>query len=120
ELSLPQPSATDRPINYQVKLLQPLQRFSPDWRRADVAEIVRHGNQRSLTGIDRAIIGDALRVATDKTVGSFRLPGALRAIRRVDQSGNVSTAFHGDPLSWMTQFMPAVVARVEGFAVPRR
>ena len=112
---LPQPGPTERPAEYQIKLLEPLQKFSPDWRRTDLAHIARHGGTRALSGIDRAIIADAVRIASDRTVGSFRVPGALRAIRRIDQAGQESIAYYGNPFSWMKAFFPPVVACVEHF-----
>jgi hypothetical protein len=121
ELELPKPGATDRPMDFQVRLLRPLQRFSPDWRRTDLAQMARHGGMRGLDdGIARAILADAARVASDKTVGSFRVPGELRKIIRADQAGQESIAFHGSPLSWMRAFFPPVVACVESFSIPRR
>jgi hypothetical protein len=59
-------------------------------------------------------------VARDKTLGSFRKPGALREIRRADQSGQETVSFAGSPLSWMSAFMSPVVTCVEAFNTGRR
>jgi hypothetical protein len=116
ELNLPQPSATDRPGDYQVALLSKLQRFSPTFRDSDLRRLAASGGLAR--GIEAAIVQDAQNVAADKTQGSFRKPGALREIRRVDQAGHATTEFHGSPLSWMGAFMSPVVTCVEAFVNP--
>src|SRR5262249_13855805 len=109
ELSVPTPASSDRLSDYWLKLLRPLQRFSPDFRHADLREFVKAGSIHTLTGIDAAIIEDARRVAADKTVGSFRNPGALREIRRTDMAGATTIDFHGSKRAWMTQFMSPLI-----------
>jgi hypothetical protein len=73
-----------------------------------------------LNGIDREIVGDAQRIASNRTIGSFRRPGALREIHRVDQAGHETTEFCGSALSWMSAFMSPVVTCVEAFNTGRR
>jgi hypothetical protein len=96
EMSLPQPGAQDRPRDYEVALLRRLQRFSHSFRDSDLARLAAAGGLAR--GIQEAIISDASAVAGDMTVGSFRRPGALREIRRADQTGQVTISFAGDPL----------------------
>jgi hypothetical protein len=117
EMSVPQPSATDRPRDYEVALLQRLQRFSPTFRETDLRRLARAGG---LGGIDKQIVQEAGRIAGNKTIGSFRRPGELREVRRVDQSGQEEIRFYGNPLSWMAQFMSPVVTVVEAFNTGRR
>jgi hypothetical protein len=115
EQSLPSPGPSEWPDDYSIRLLQGLQRHSPDWRRVDLRKIAGHTGMEALKGIDRAIIGDALRVASDRTVGSFRNPGMLRAIHRTTPGGDNIVDYYGAPLSWMRQFQPRIVTQVEGF-----
>jgi hypothetical protein len=114
ELALPQPRATDRPFAYRIELLERLQRFSPSWRDKTLGMFVAGG----FDGIERSILADARRVAADRTIGSFRRPGALREIRRADQTGQETVSWHGAPMSWMRQFM-APICMVEAFVDPR-
>jgi hypothetical protein len=117
EMSVPQPGAQDRPIDYQLALLKRLQKFSPTFRDSDLRRLAASGGLAR--GVEAAIVSDAKTVAGDKTVGSFRKPGALREIRREDQTGQVtSVSFAGSPLSWMQAFMPATKTVVEAFVNP--
>jgi hypothetical protein len=118
ELNLPQPGAQDRPRDYRVELLRRLQKFSRHFGETDLRRVAAAGG---LSGIDKQIVADAHRMASDKTIGSFRRQGALREIRRTDQSGQVTeVSFAGDPLSWMSAFMPATKTMVENFNTRRR
>jgi hypothetical protein len=118
ELNLPQLSATDRPHDFQVALLQKLQRFSPTFRGSDLHKLARAGGLAR--GIEAAIVQDAQNVAGDRTIGSFRRPGALREIRRTDQAGHETVEFAGSPLSWMQSFMSPTQTCVEAFNYRRR
>jgi hypothetical protein len=119
EMSVPQPGAQDRPIDYQVALLKRLQRFSPTFRESDLGRLAASGGLAR--GIEAAIIGDATAAAGDRTIGSFRRKGALREIRRTDQTGQVTqVSFAGDPRSWMSAFVSPVVTMVEAFNYRRR
>jgi hypothetical protein len=118
EMTLPQPGAQDRPRDYQVALLQKLQRFSPTFRDSDLHRLAVSGGLAR--GIEAAIVADAHRIASDRTIGSFRRRGGLREIRREDQAGQVTTDFHGDPRSWMAQFTSPVIACVTAFNTGRR
>jgi hypothetical protein len=119
EMTLPQPGAQDRPADYQVALLTKLQRFSPTWADSNLRALSAAGGLAR--GIEAAIVADATAVAGDRTVGSFRKPGALREIRRTDQSGQVTeVSFAGDPRSWRSAFVSPVVTMVENFNTRRR
>jgi hypothetical protein len=119
EMSVPQPGPTDRPGDYQVALLQRLQRFSPTFRDSNLGRLAASGGLAR--GIEAAIVADATAVAGDRTIGSFRRKGHLRELRRTDQSGQVtSVLFAGDPRSWMSSFMSPVVTCVEAFNTGRR
>ena len=89
EMSVPQPRAQDRPADYHLALLQKLQRFSPTFRDSNLRAISAAGGLAR--GVEAAIIADARTVAEDKTQGSFRRQGALREIRRTDQTGQVTS-----------------------------
>ena len=112
ELSVPAPAATARPIDYRAELLSKLKRFSPVWRDSDLHRLVISGGLND--AIERGVLEDARRVAADRTVGSFRRPGALREIRRVDEAGQTEIHWYGHPVSWMTSFMspPTMVERI--------
>lgn len=101
EMTLPDPGPVDSPDTYRARLLAPLQKFSPQFRRADLRSLAAAGGLR---GIDAEIIRSATKVADDPLVGSFRRPGQLREIRTVDPGGDVHTEFRGNPLSWMQAF----------------
>jgi hypothetical protein len=119
ELSIPNPGATETPDQYRVELLSRLQSFSPTFRDSDLRRLDASGGLAY--GIQQAIVQDAQNVATDKTQGSFRRPGALREIRRTDQTGQVtSVSFAGDPRAWMSAFVSPVVTMVEAFNYRRR
>jgi hypothetical protein len=119
ELNLPQPGPTDRPDHYKVALLRRLQKFSPTFRDSDLGRLALTGGLAR--GIEAAIVADATAVAGDRTVGSFRRPGALREIRRTDQTGQVTeVSFAGDPRAWMSAFVSPVVTMVENFNTRRR
>jgi len=107
EMVVPQPRPSEHPADYSVRLLQQLQPFSRDWRDADLHRLAVGG---ALGGIDAAIIADAQRIASNRTVGSFRQPGQLR---RIVRPGEVR--YHGHPLSWMQQFLSPIVLQVESF-----
>ena len=107
ELTIPEPRPSEHPADFHVRLLQRLQPFSPDWRDADVARLSRGGG---LGGIDAAIVADAQRIASNKTIGSLRQPGQLR---RIERPGEVR--YHGNPLAWMSQFLSPLVLQVERF-----
>jgi hypothetical protein len=117
-MSVPQPGPTDRPGDYQVALLQKLQRFSPTFRESDLRRLAASGGLAH--GIEAAIIGHAKAVASDLTVGSFRRKGALRELRRTDEAGHATVEFAGSPLSWMQSFMSPTQTCVEAFNTGRR
>jgi hypothetical protein len=117
EMSLPQPAAQDRPADYQLALLRRLQRFSPTWRETDIRRLAHAGG---LAGIDTQIVAEAQTVASDRTIGSFKRPGFLRAIRRTDAAGQEHTDFYGSPLSWMQNFMSPVQTCVTAFNNTKR
>jgi len=112
EMSVPTPRGNDTPVAYEAELLRRLQRFSPSWRDSNLTRLATAGALGR--GIVQGIIEDAWAVASDKTVGSFRVPGALREIRRPDRAGHEIVSFAGNPLSWMGSFM-APCTKVEGF-----
>ena len=107
EMVVPQPKPAEHPSDFNIRLLQRLQPFSPDWRDADVARLSRGGG---LGGIDAAIRADAQAIASNRTIGSLRTPGQLR---RIERPGEVR--YFGHPLSWMARFMPPLVLQVESF-----
>ncbi|HVB15833.1 MAG TPA: hypothetical protein VNF04_04815 [Stellaceae bacterium] len=107
EMVVPEPRPTETAADYQVRLLAPLQRFSPNFRQADLRRLSIVGGLR---GIDAAIVADAQAIASNRTVGSFRHPGQLR---RIVRDGEVS--YHGNPLAWMSQFLSPIVLQVERF-----
>lgn len=108
EMTLPEPGPAERPSEYKVRLLAPLQKFS-SFRSSDLPQLAFRG---ALKGIDDAIIREATARAADRTQGSFRRPGRLREIKR-----GVVTEFAGKtPLTWMSAFMPPVCLAVEGFS----
>jgi hypothetical protein len=113
EMRVPEPDPTDRPVDYEARLLQRLARFSPGWKDTDLQRLARHGSGDALAGIDRAVVADARRVASDKTVGSFRQPGQLREIVRESEGSPTTVDFYGDPRSWMDAFAGPVRLAVE-------
>jgi hypothetical protein len=113
ELNLIQPGAQDRPAQYQLALLQRLQKFSPTFRSSNLRALAAAGGLAR--GVEAAIISDATAVASDKTIGSFRRKGALRELHRTDEAGHETISFAGEPLSWMSAFMSPTLAVVEQF-----
>jgi hypothetical protein len=109
---MPEPGPTDTPDQYRVRLLAPLQKFSGEFRNADLRRLALTGGLR---GIDESIVRSAIAVANDKTVGSFRKAGALRPIHRTDPGGEQHVSYCGNPLSWMRDFMSPVGLAVESF-----
>ena len=107
EMVVPQPKPAEHPSDFNIRLLQRLQPFSHTFRQADLHRLAVGG---ALGGIDAAIIADAQRIASNRTVGSFRQPGQLR---RIVRPGEVR--YHGHPLSWMQQFLSPIVLQVESF-----
>jgi hypothetical protein len=51
EMRVPEPDPTDRPVDYEARLLQRLARFSPGWKDTDLQRLARHGSG-ALAGID--------------------------------------------------------------------
>ena len=101
ELTLPEQRGDDDAQRYEARLLTSLARHSPKWRGVDIQAAAR---ANALTPIGAEIRADAQRVADDGTVGSFRNPGQLRRIEKVDQSGRKVTEWAG-PLWFGQQFM---------------
>jgi hypothetical protein len=112
ELPPPSPRAGDTPVGFRMRLLDALKPHSPAWSNASL--LAAHAG-RALDQVEREIVADASRVASDRTVGSFRRPGELRRIAAVDAGGRKSTEWAGSPLIWMQNFMPATVTCVRAF-----
>ena len=109
EMTVPTPRPDEHPADYNVRLLTPLQRFSRDWRDTDLRRLALSG-ERAFDPFARVIRADAQRIASNRTIGSLRMPGQLR---RIERPGEVS--YHGHPLAWMSQFLSPLVLQVERF-----
>jgi hypothetical protein len=92
ELQLPEQRADDSPVNYEARLLDQLKRHSPKWRSTDMLAMAR---ANALGAVRAEIRADAQRVCDDVTVGSFKNPGALRRIEKVDAAGQKITEWAG-------------------------
>ena len=92
ELQLPQAMPADTPARYEARLLNELKRHSPKWRSTDMGQLAR---ANALGPVGREVRKDAQAIADDGLIGSFRNPGQLRRVEKVDQSGRKVTEWHG-------------------------
>jgi hypothetical protein len=106
----------ESPLSYNIRLLdgvrgvlQPLlkskHREEPDWAGENFAGLASTSMLAFRTAEDQ-VIADATSIVADPNQGSFRHPGALRKVEVTDESNRKALEFRGDPLSWMSQFMP--------------
>ncbi len=113
ELPPPAPRPGESPRAHRVRIIRELIGRAPtQWRDANLDYAARVGQ---LAPIEGQVVDAAQRVAADRTRGSFRRPGALREIRRADQSGCESVEYMGDPRAWMNAFMCPVQTTVVAF-----
>jgi hypothetical protein len=112
EMVLPSPAPTEDPSTYHVRLLTPLLPYTSQYSNVPAADLRRLALVGALDGaVGREIVRDAEATAADRTIGSFRRPGQLREIRRVEGGYNI-TDYHGSPYSWLRHFMhPATKVR---------
>jgi hypothetical protein len=106
----------ESPLSYRIRLLDGVRdvlspllkqkhREEPSWCDEDFPKLA----VASLTAFRTAeeqLRQDATAIVGSAIQGSFRYPGSLRQIEVVDEAGRKALEFRGDPLSWMTQFMP--------------
>ncbi len=92
EMQVPQPMPADTPAHYEARLLNELKRHSPKWRSTDMGQLAR---ANALGAVGAEVRADAQRVCDDITIGSFRSPGALRRIEKVDAAGQKIVEWHG-------------------------
>jgi hypothetical protein len=95
----PAPLPNESRFSYRRRLASGLQRFSDDWRRADLWRL----GADAMKAAEQAIIADTIAVVGDHAIGNQ--DGSLREIRTRDISGREVTEFGGNPLSWMRTFM---------------
>ena len=98
ELTLPQAMPADNATSYEARLLNELKRHSPRWRSVDMQALAR---SNALAPAASEVRKDAQAVADDGSIGSFRNPGQLRRVEKVDQSGRKITEWAGD--TWLGQ-----------------
>jgi hypothetical protein len=110
----PPPLKGENPLDYRSRLASKLQRFSPQWRDADLYA----WKGKILANMEDAIYADAQKIAADKTIGDLRNPAKLREVHKVDASGTKITEFHGSPRSWLDAFAAPAVA-VKRFVNPK-
>jgi hypothetical protein len=113
ELSMPTPRSDATPLSYKAELLTKLKPYSQQFRHTDLARMANIPN--ALDGLERSILADAKRIASDPTIGSRN--GGLRLLHRTDAAGAKIIEFAGDPRSWMSVFMPPVTM-LEAFQDP--
>ena len=101
----------DNATRYEARLLSALARHSPKWRGVDIQAAAR---ANALAPIGAEIRADATRVCDDVTQGSFRNPGALRRVERVDAGGQRTIEWHG-PNAFVEMFMPPVATTKVAF-----
>ena len=92
ELALPQAMSADNATSYEARLLNELKRHSPKWRSTDMSQLAR---ANALGPVGHEVRKDAQAIADDGLIGSFRNPGQLRRVEKVDQSGRKVTEWHG-------------------------
>jgi hypothetical protein len=106
----------ESPLSYNIRLLHGVRevlspllkqkhREEPSWCEEDFPQLASSSMLAFRTAEDR-VLQDATAIVADATQGSFRHPGALRKVEVVDEAGRKATEFRGDPLSWMSTFMP--------------
>lgn len=96
----PMPLAGEDARAYRVRVASQLQRFSPDWSKADLHAISKFAEV--FDEAERRIYADAQAAGLRP---DFAPPGVLRSRKETDESGREWTVYHGRPKTWMAQFM---------------
>jgi len=100
----PRPLTGERLMNYRLRLAKALQPHSEVWKDTDLPAIARADAKSAFPNAERLIYADAMEAARRPSA----VPGGtLRQVTRTDRTtGRVMHEFVGEPLVWMSQFMP--------------
>lgn len=100
----PRPMAGERLLSYRIRMARELQPHSEMWKDSDLPAIARADAKGAFPNAERLIYADAM---THARLPSSIPEGTLRQVTRRDRTtGRLMHEFVGDPLSWMSQFMP--------------
>jgi hypothetical protein len=93
--------------SYRRRLLKPFQQYSPDYKAVDLNLI---SDPKTFDIAEKVIFADAVRASSDN---SQQLPGVLRQVDHIDQSGRTVSEFVG---SWRAAMAPFLLQplRVRG------
>ena len=106
--SAPMPMKGEDALRYRLRVARQLQPYSQEWKNVDLHAMARAG---AFDEVERRIYADA--VATGLRP-DFAPRGQLRRREEVDENGLKTVNWHGQPRSWMRQFMAPAQA-VRGF-----
>jgi hypothetical protein len=101
----PQPLADERPVAYKLRLLDHLKMFSPG-RKDEALGRLAAASVTAFAEAEADILRDVQARISDRSQGSFRRPGELRAVHVKDETGREALEFYGSPLAWMSALMP--------------
>lgn len=92
-------------IGYRIRMARGLQKHSQAWKTTDLAKMARH-DAEAFGNMEAAVYADAIAAARDPAVLGGE--GELRQRVRVDSiTGQRMIEWYGNPLAWMSRFMPA-------------
>lgn len=91
-------------LAYRARLARGLQTHSRSWKEEDLPKLVRQ-SPTAFTAAESAIYADAAAAARDPSAVTGG--EGLRKIIRRREGGGEMYEWAGDPLSWMSDFMPA-------------
>jgi hypothetical protein len=94
----PAPLPGETRFSYRRRLAGGLQRFSDDWRRADLYRL----NSDAMRAAEQAIISAVATAVSDLTIGNA--DGSLRRIDSVTTAGHRIVEWAGDPRAWLNTF----------------
>jgi hypothetical protein len=102
----PPPLKGEGPVAYRARLLEGLQPFSEKHKSVNIHRLSRVDSD-AFSLFETAIMSDAERVASDRSVGSFANRGELREVRVKDPVSKRETIeYRGSPSVWMRAFQP--------------
>jgi colicin import membrane protein len=94
----PSPLPNESRFSYRRRLAAGLQRFSDDWRQADLYRL----NNDAMKAAETAIIADTFATVGDHAIGNA--DGSLREIKTTDISGREVTEWAGNPRVWLSAY----------------
>ena len=94
--SAPRPLGSEAPMNYRLRLVDDLKRYSPKWKDKKLGAIAT--DEAFFSEVESQVYADAIEAARNPQ----DIPdGDLRCVTRKLPSGHTVNEYHGQPRAWM-------------------